>query len=106
MSKKIKTVDEVSLARAMKTMFKLLENKDEIYLAFSKTNFKILIYTLAVGTIANIALIDILRRTPTLIAETNIVLYAFQLIISGTGVITGLWLFFKGINIVTERGND
>lgn len=100
--KKVRTVDEVSLAKAMKTMFKLIENKDEIYLAFSKTNFKVLIYTLAVGSIANIAIIYILLRTPVLIAQTSILLYIFQLILSITGIITGIWLFLKGINIVVE----
>jgi hypothetical protein len=99
---KIKKSNEVSLAHAMKLMLEKLGERDTIYLAFSRRNFYLLIFVLALGTIANIVLVDLLLRAPVLVERTSIFIYSIQLALSATAIIVGLWLFLKGINIVVD----
>jgi hypothetical protein len=99
---KFKKSSEISLARAVKLMLMKFGERDTIYLAFSRRNFYILIFVLALGTIANIVLVDLLLHAPVLVEKANIFIYIIQLALSITSIIAGLWLFFKGISIVVD----
>ncbi len=93
---KFKKSNEVSLAYSMRLMLEKLGDRNTIYLAFTRRNFYLLIFVLAIGTIANIVLVDLLLQAPV---------YSIQLIqlaLSATSIIAGLWLFLKGINIVVD----
>jgi hypothetical protein len=99
---KLKKSNEVSLAYAIKLMFNKLGDRNTIYLAFSRRNFYILIFVLAVGTIANIVLIDLLLQAPIMVERANVFIHSTQLALSSVSIIAGLWLFFKGISIVVD----
>lgn len=101
-TRKKQKIDEVSLARSVRLMFRAFEDRKIIYLAISKRNFQVLVFTLAVGIMANIALVDLLLRAPTMVVRTNIFIYITQLAISIISIAAGLWLFFKGINIIFD----
>lgn len=102
-AKKIKKIDETTLANAMRLMFKNIQSGKTVYLAFSRNSFHILIFVMGMSVVANIALIDLLMRAPTIVERVNTFLYAAQFILSITAILGGLWLFLKGINIVTEK---
>lgn len=99
---KFKKSNEVSLAYAMRLMLEKLGDRDTIYLAFSRRNFYILIFVLALGTIANIVIVDLLLQAPVFVERANMFIYSIQLALSSASIIAGLWLFFKGINIVVD----
>lgn len=92
--------DDVTLVKAIKLMFQDIKSGKTIYLAFSRKSFHIMIFSIATGIIANVVLFDLLLNAPTFIQRTNMSLV--QLSISFTAVIAGLWLFFKGINMIVE----
>lgn len=94
---------KVNLANALKTMFKNIKSGETVYLAFSKRSFHILIFTLAMGVIANIVLVDLLLSAPTIVERPNNFVYAAQLALSITAIVSALWLFFRGVNIATEK---
>lgn len=100
---KKRRVDEATLAQAFRTMFKDMKSGRTVYLAFSRGSFHILIFTLAMSVIANIVLVDLLIRAPTVVERANTIIFIVQMSLSITGIIAALWLFFKGINIITER---
>lgn len=100
---KVKPLNDVTLAKAFTTMFKEMKSGSTVYLAFSKRSFHILVFTLAIGTAANIALIDILLQGTGFIHRANSIIVTFQLILSGISIIAGVWLFFKGVNIVADK---
>lgn len=99
---KSKSIGEINIAKAVTMMFKDIESGRTIYLAFSKRGFHLLIFALAIGTAANIALIDILLQGTGFITMAHPAIVTLQLILSGASVITGVWLFFKGINMIVE----
>ncbi len=99
---KIKKTNEVSLAYAMRLIVEKLGDRNTIYLAFSRRNFYLLIFVLALGTIANIVLVDLLLQAPVQVERASILVYSIQLALSATSIIAGLWLFLKGINIVVD----
>lgn len=99
---KFKKSNEVNLAYAMKLMLNKLGDRNTIYLAFSRRNFYILIFVLALGTIANIVLVDLLLQAPIMVERANIFIYLIQFALSATSIFAGLWLFFKGISIVVD----
>lgn len=96
-------LSEANLASALKTMFKNIKSGKTVYLAFSKRSFHILIFTLAMGVIANLVLVDLLLRAPTVVERPDKFIYAAQLALSITAIGSALWLFLRGVNIVTER---
>lgn len=95
-------INQSILAKAITFMHTNITNGKTIYLAFSKWNFNILIFTLAIGTAANVALIYILINGTGYIYGGNAAIVTFQLIFSGLSILSGVWLFFKGINIIAE----
>jgi hypothetical protein len=96
---KNKQLDQISVAKAIKVMFKDMESGKITYLAFSKKSFYLFIYVLTIGTAANIALIDILTLGTGFIERANTMVAIIQVILSGISIISGIWLFFKGINV-------
>jgi len=96
---KNRQLDKISVAKAIKLMFKDMESGKTTYLAFSKNSFYLFIYVLAIGTAANIALIDILTNGTGFIERANNMVVLIQVILSGISIISGVWLFFKGINV-------
>lgn len=99
---KSKSIGEINVIKAMTMMFKDIKSGRTVYLAFSKRGFHLLIFALAIGTAANIALMDILLQGTGFITKAHPVIVVLQLILSGTSVLAGVWLFFKGINIIVE----
>ena len=99
---KTKPID-VTLAKAFMSIFKDMKSGKTVYLAFSKRSFHILVFVLAMSVIANIALVDLLVRTPTVIERSSPPMYVAQLILSVGAIISGIWLFLKGVNIITDK---
>lgn len=81
----------------IKLTLKTLEDKNTIYLAFSRSGFFGLIFVIGAGIAANIAIIDFLIRK-----DMTDMLAILQFAISAAAVITGLWLFLRGVNIAVE----
>lgn len=102
-AKKDHKIDEVTLAKAVKLMFGDMKSGRTVYLSFSRMNFRILIFTMAMDVIANIALIDLLMHAPTIVEKTSTFLYLIQFSLSAAAIVAGLWLFFKGINLEVDR---
>lgn len=100
---KIKKFDEMTLAKTFKIMFKDMKSGRTIYLAFSRMNFYVLIYIIAMSVIANIVLVDLLIQAPTVVARSDTFVYIVQLSLSVAAIVSALWLFFKGINIITDK---
>lgn len=102
-TKKENKIDNTTLFKAMRTMFKNIKSGKTVYLAFSKNGFHLLIFALVIGTAANIALMYILLQGSGFIIKANSIIVTFQFILSGISIIAGIWLFFKGINIVVDK---
>lgn len=96
-------INEMTLVNVFKAMFKDIKSGQTIYLAFSKRNFHILIFTLGMGMIANVVLVDLLIRAPTVIEKSYILVYITQIFLSVAAIISALWLFLKGVNIITDK---
>ena len=101
--KKGHKIDEVTFAKAVRLMFGDMKSGRTVYLSFSRMNFRALIFTMAMGVIANIVLIDLLIRAPTMVEKTTTFFYFIQLSLSSAAIVAGLWLFFKGINLEVDR---
>lgn len=101
-SGKTRKLNERTFDKALSAMFKNIKSGNLIYIVFSKRSFHILIFTLSMSIIANIIIayliVNSLPLTMGIGALTNIVM----LILSFTTIISGLWLVFKGIDIVTD----
>ncbi len=102
-SKSTSKVNEVTLTKAVRLMFKNMKSGDTIYLAFSRRNFHMLVFVMAMSVIANAVLVDLLVDAPTMVQRTSTPIFAIQLILSATAIVAGFWLFLKGVNIVTEK---
>lgn len=104
--KKDKKINEnagKTMIDTFRLMFKNMKSGNVIYLAFSKKSFHILIFTIAIGTAANVALIDILLQGTGFVTRANTMIVTFQLILSGLSVISGIWLFLKGVTVITDN---
>lgn len=58
---------------------------------------------MGMSVIANIALLDLLVRAPTMVEKTNTPIFIAQFILSASAIVSGFWLFLKGVNIVTDK---
>ncbi len=96
-----KGISEVTFAKAISLMFKDISGGKSVYLVFSKKSFYILIFTMAMSIIANFVLVDLLISAPIKI-ERIFPIFIIQIVLSVCAIISGLWLFLKGINIVTD----
>lgn len=90
--------NELTIANAVRFMFKNMKSGKTLYLAFSKRTFHILIFVMAMDIIANIALINLLISNPLIDP-----IYIIQFTLSFAAIVSGIWLFFKGINIATDK---
>ena len=102
-TKKVNKVNEVTFAKAIRLMFKDINSGKNIYLAFTKRGFHALVFVMGMSVIANLVLIDLLISAPTMVQRTETPIFATQLVLSVSAVIGGLWLFLKGVNIVTDK---
>lgn len=101
-------MNERTFARTLSVMFRNIKSGSNIYIVFSKKSFHILIFTLAMSIIANTVLIYLMLNYPAITGGIftggirSIIIFACQLILSVAAVISGIWLVFKGIDIVTD----
>lgn len=98
-----KRVDDRTFITAMRKMFKEIKSGQTLYLAFTRRNFYMLIFVMAMSIIANVILVDLLISAPTLVQRADPPVFTVQFILSLSAIIAGLWLFLKGVNIVTEK---
>jgi hypothetical protein len=101
--KKTTKTNEITLANAMKSMFKNMKSGETIYMAFSRRNFYALIFVMGMSVIANAALVSLLVSAPTIVQRVDTLISATQLLLSLLAIFAGFWLFLKGIFIVTEK---
>ena len=102
-SKNVNKADGTTLVNAIRLMFKNMKSGNNVYLAFSNKSFHVLIFVMAMSVIANIVLVDLLMRAPTLVQSTDTLVSMTQFILSLSAIVAGLWLFFKGVNIITDK---
>jgi len=102
-TKKVNKVSEITFAKAVGQMFKDMKNGNTIYLAFSRKSYYVLVFVMAMSVIANIALVNLLVNAPTLVQRTDTPTFIVQLTLSASAIVSGLWLFLKGVNIVTDK---
>jgi hypothetical protein len=102
-TKKVNRVDEVTFAKAIKLMFKNIKSGKTLYLAFTKRGFHTLVFAVGMSVVANVVLVDLLISAPTLVQRASLPVFVVQLILSVSAIISGLWLFLKGVNIVTDK---
>ena len=100
---KMRQFNEETLAGAFKTMFKNMKSGKTIYLAFSKRNFHILVFVLGMNIVANSVLIDLLINAPTMVQRMDMPFFITQFSLSSAAVVSGFWLFLRGINIITDK---
>lgn len=98
-----KKIDEFTLESAFRLMLKEMKSGNTVYLAFSKRSFHILVFVIAMSIIANIVLIDLLIRAPTIVEKMNTPIFVIQFLLSTTAIVSGLWLFIRGVNIITDK---
>ena len=99
-TKTTKKLNERSFNRALSSMLKNIKSGNLIYIVFSKNSFRMLVFTLAMSIIANLILVYLLINS--LIMGGIGVIYTVMLVLSIIAIISGLWLVFKGIDIVTD----
>lgn len=96
------TTGKVDITRTIELMLKNVQSEGNIYIVFSKTSFRALVFTLGMAIIANIIMVILIIHSISFIIDVNTFIYIVMLILSVTTVFSGLWLVFKGIDIVTE----
>ncbi len=96
-------VDDRTFITAITSMFKNIKSGKNLYLAFTRRGFYILIFVMATSIIANLVLVDLLISAPVLVQRSETPIFVAQLILSISAIIAGSWLFLKGVNIVTEK---
>lgn len=103
---KVYKINNVGLSRMIEAMFKNIKSGDTLYISFSKKSFRILVFTMSMGVIANIILVYIIIKlfaSYPILRGQDVFTYAIILILSIVAVLSGLWLVFKGIDIVTDN---
>ncbi len=101
--KNVSRANEVTFSNAVRTMFKNMKDGSIVYLAFSRMNFYILIFVMGMSVIGNIVLVSLLVGAPTVVEKADTPTFIAQFTLSLSAIIAGLWLFLKGITIVTDR---
>lgn len=100
METRTRKLNEKSFSKALSSMLKNIKSGELIYIVFSKKSFRILVFTLAMSIIANLTLVYLLVNS--LILGGLDVIYIILLVLFVVAIISGLWLVFKGIDIVTD----
>lgn len=100
---KAKPLDSITLSKAIRLMFKDMKSGKTIYLAFPNRSFYVLVFVLAMSIIANMVLVDLLIRAPTMVERTSTPTFVVQFLLSATAIVSGFWLFLKGVNIITDK---
>lgn len=101
--KKATKTNDVTLANAMRFMFKNMKSGDIIYLAFSRKHFYALVFVMAMSVIANAVLVSLLVGAPTVVQRADTPIFITQFVLSLSAIVAGFWLFLQGITIVTDR---
>jgi len=96
-------LNEVTFENAFKAMIKEMKGGKTIYLAFSKRSFHVLVFVLAMSIIANIVLVDLLLRAPTMVQRMDTPIFVIQFLVSTSAIVSGFWLFLRGVNIITDK---
>jgi cellulose synthase/poly-beta-1,6-N-acetylglucosamine synthase-like glycosyltransferase len=95
-------VNSVGFARMMEKAIKNIKSGDMIYIAFSKKSFYALLFTIGMAIIANVILAYLLAIYPIWTWGIYMFMYIILFILSVVTIFSGLWLIFKGIDIVTD----
>jgi hypothetical protein len=93
---------KVDITRTIELMLKNIKIEGNIYIVFSKKSFRVLVFTLGMSIIANIIIIILIIHSLSFTMNIDTFIYIVMLILSIITVLSGLWLVFKGIDIVTE----
>lgn len=102
-TKKVNRIDDRTFVTAISSMFKNIKSGQTLYLAFTRRGFYMLIFVIATSIIANLILVDLLITAPTVVQRTDTPIFTVQMVLSVSAIIAGLWLFLKGVNIVTDK---
>jgi hypothetical protein len=86
----------------MEKAIKNIKSGDMIYIAFSKKSFYALLFTIGMAIIANVILAYLLAIYPIWTWGIYMFMYIILFILSVVTIFSGLWLIFKGIDIVTD----
>lgn len=95
-------VNSVGFARMMEKAIKNIKSGNMIYIAFSKKSFYALLFTIGMAIIANVILAYLLAIYPIWTGGLDMFMYIALFILSVVTIFSGLWLIFKGIDIVTD----
>lgn len=99
---KAKKLNGTTLASAIETMLRNVKSGNIIHVTFSKKTFRLLIFTLAMAIIANIILAYLILKSPIFVGGIYTIIYIIILILSIATIFSGVWLVFKGIDIITD----
>lgn len=95
-------VNSIGFARMMEKAIKNIKSGNMIYIAFSKKSFYALLFTIGMAIIANIILAYLLVIYPIWTGGLDMFMYIALLLLCVVTILSGLWLIFKGIDIVTD----
>lgn len=98
-----KKIDDRTFVTAIGSMLKNIKSGQTLYLAFTRRGFYMLIFVIATSIIANLILVDLLITAPTVVERADTPIFTVQMVLSISAIIAGLWLFLKGVNIVTDK---
>lgn len=101
-TQKTYNINSVGFAHMMEKAIRNIKSGNMIYIAFSKKSFYALLFTIGMAIIANIILAYILIKYPIWIGGPETIIYIVLSILAVATVLSGLWLIFKGIDIVTD----
>jgi hypothetical protein len=95
--KKVTKTNETTLANAVRFMFKNMKNRDIIYLAFSRVNFYILVFVMAMSIIVRIISVDLLLNIPTRVKKADISIYITRIVLSPAIVVEKMMKNVKNV---------
>ena len=99
---KAKKLNGTTLASAIEMMLRNVKSGNIIHVTFSKKTFHLLIFTLAMAIMANVILAYLILKSPIFVGGIYTIIYAVLLILSIATKFSGMWLVFKGIDIITD----
>lgn len=95
-------VNSVGFARMMEKAIKNIKSGNMIYIAFSKKSFYALLFTISMAIITSIILAYLLAIYPIWTLSLSTIMYITLFLLCIVTILSGLWLIFKGIDIVTD----
>lgn len=100
---KTKKLNGVTLTKAIELMSRNIKSGNTIYIAFPKKTFQLLIFTLTMSIVANAIIAYLIIEFQTFVSGIYTFVYIILFILSITTVLSGLYIVFKGIDIITDE---